>query len=113
MREYVGNAPAPASVSERWSSTDEIAKIRGIPAGEASISPNGHPDIRSVEDMLDMIVTSVAANGGRSCINASGVRVATRGREIARDGSPHAERTGAFLPGPGRPGTSAPGRWRT
>ncbi len=33
----------------------EIAAIRGIPEGHASISPNGHPDIRSVEDLLNMI----------------------------------------------------------
>lgn len=33
----------------------EIAQIRGIAEGHASISPNGHPDIRSVDDLLDMI----------------------------------------------------------
>ncbi|MEM9101622.1 MAG: FMN-binding glutamate synthase family protein [Pseudomonadota bacterium] len=33
----------------------EIAKIRGIPIGSDSISPNGHQDIRSVTDLLDMI----------------------------------------------------------
>ncbi|WP_341938414.1 FMN-binding glutamate synthase family protein [Marinimicrobium sp. C2-29] len=33
----------------------EIAAIRGIPEGHPSISPNGHPDIRSAEDLLDMI----------------------------------------------------------
>lgn len=33
----------------------EIAAIRGIPEGEDSISPNGHPEIRSVDDLLDMI----------------------------------------------------------
>ena len=32
---------------------------------------------------LDLIVTSVAANGGRSCVNASGVWVATAGRRGA------------------------------
>lgn len=32
-----------------------IAKTRGIPEGEDSISPNGHADIRSVSDLLDMI----------------------------------------------------------
>ena len=36
--------------------TKEIAGIRGIPEGEDSISPNGHLDIRSVDDLLDMIV---------------------------------------------------------
>jgi len=33
----------------------EIAQIRGIAVGEASISPNGHPEIRSSSDLLDMI----------------------------------------------------------
>ncbi|PSW20592.1 FMN-binding glutamate synthase family protein [Photobacterium sanctipauli] len=35
--------------------TKEIAEIRGIKEGEDSISPNGHIDIRSVGDLLDMI----------------------------------------------------------
>ncbi|QPJ63852.1 MAG: FMN-binding glutamate synthase family protein [Candidatus Nitronauta litoralis] len=36
--------------------TSEIAKIRGIPEGKDSISPNRHPEINSVETLLDMIV---------------------------------------------------------
>ncbi len=35
--------------------TAEIAKIRGIPEGEDSISPNRHVDITSNDDLLDMI----------------------------------------------------------
>lgn len=35
--------------------TEEIAHIRGIHVGEDSISPNRHPEIDSVEDLLDMI----------------------------------------------------------
>jgi acyl-CoA reductase-like NAD-dependent aldehyde dehydrogenase len=35
------------------------------------------------KDYLDLIVTSVAENGGRSCINASGVWVPSGGREVA------------------------------
>ncbi|HEB55694.1 MAG TPA: FMN-binding glutamate synthase family protein, partial [Gammaproteobacteria bacterium] len=35
--------------------TQEIAQIRGIPAFKDSISPNRHPDISSVEDLVDMI----------------------------------------------------------
>ena len=38
---------------------------------------------RSWEDHLDVMETSIAANGGRSCVNASGVWAVTRGREIA------------------------------
>ncbi len=35
------------------------------------------------EDYLDVILVSIAANGGRSCINASGVWTPAYGREIA------------------------------
>jgi len=34
-------------------------------------------------DYLDLIVTSVSSNGGRSCINASSVRTTAHGRELA------------------------------
>jgi hypothetical protein len=34
-------------------------------------------------DYLDLIVTSVSSNGGRSCINASSVRTPVHGRELA------------------------------
>lgn len=33
----------------------EIAAIRGIPEGQASISPNRHPDIEDGEQLLDMV----------------------------------------------------------
>jgi len=35
--------------------TKEIAEIRGIPEGEPSISPNRHPEIDSIADLLDFI----------------------------------------------------------
>lgn len=35
--------------------TAEIAEARGIPEGLASISPNRHPEISSIEDLLDFI----------------------------------------------------------
>ena len=35
--------------------TPEIARVRGIPVGQDSISPNGHSDIRCVDDLLDRI----------------------------------------------------------
>ena len=35
--------------------TSEIAQVRGIPMGEASISPNRHPEINSNEELLDFI----------------------------------------------------------
>ncbi len=36
--------------------TPEIAEARGIPAGQASISPNRHPEISSIDTLLDFIV---------------------------------------------------------
>jgi acyl-CoA reductase-like NAD-dependent aldehyde dehydrogenase len=35
------------------------------------------------EEYIDLIVGSIADNGGRSCVNASGVWVPSRGREVA------------------------------
>ncbi|WP_010324496.1 FMN-binding glutamate synthase family protein [Marinobacterium stanieri] len=35
--------------------TPEIAETRGIPVGQASISPNRHPEIASIDDLLDFI----------------------------------------------------------
>lgn len=35
--------------------TEEIAAIRGIPVGEASISPNRHLDITDINELLDVI----------------------------------------------------------
>ncbi|MGS2716548.1 FMN-binding glutamate synthase family protein [Eionea flava] len=35
--------------------TEAIAKTRGIEVGQDSISPNGHEDITSIDDLLDMI----------------------------------------------------------
>jgi len=35
--------------------TDEIARVRGIPEGQDSISPNRFPEIDSIPDLLDMV----------------------------------------------------------
>jgi acyl-CoA reductase-like NAD-dependent aldehyde dehydrogenase len=43
----------------------------------------GTDQVSNWENWLDVIVTSVAANGGRSCINASGLWVPVFGRELA------------------------------
>ena len=50
-----GAKPGKGGILPGAKVTEEIAAIRGIPAGEDSISPNRHPDIKSVEDILDMI----------------------------------------------------------
>ncbi len=51
-----GAKPGKGGILPALKVTDEIAKIRGIAAQQASISPNRHPDINSVDDLLDMIV---------------------------------------------------------
>jgi len=50
-----GAKPGKGGILPAEKVSAEIAAIRGIPEGHASISPNGHPDIRSVDDLLDMI----------------------------------------------------------
>lgn len=75
--------------------TAEIAAIRGIAEGEDSISPNGHPDIRSVDDLLDMIahIRSVTGKpvgfktvlGGMDWIHELCHEIIQRGIESAPD----------------------------
>lgn len=50
-----GAKPGKGGILPGAKVTEEIAGIRGIAAHHDSISPNGHPDIRSAEDLLDMI----------------------------------------------------------
>jgi len=50
-----GAKPGKGGILPGGKVTPEIAEIRGIPEGEDSISPNRHPDINSVDDLLDMI----------------------------------------------------------
>ncbi|WP_345333780.1 FMN-binding glutamate synthase family protein [Ferrimonas pelagia] len=50
-----GAKPGKGGILPAEKVTEQIATIRGIPAGQDSISPNGHPEIRTVADLLDMI----------------------------------------------------------
>ena len=50
-----GAKPGKGGILPGGKVTAEIAAIRGIPQGQDSISPNRHPDINNVDDMLDMI----------------------------------------------------------
>ncbi len=50
-----GAKPGKGGILPGGKVTKEIADIRGIPAGIDSISPNRHPDIKSNDDLLDMI----------------------------------------------------------
>jgi len=51
-----GAKPGKGGILPAGKVTAEIAKIRGIPEGEDSISPNRHVDIDSPGDLLDMIM---------------------------------------------------------
>ncbi len=50
-----GAKPGKGGILPAEKVNKEVAQIRGIPVGKASISPNRHPEIDSVEDLLDMI----------------------------------------------------------
>ena len=50
-----GAKPGKGGVLPGSKVTAEIARIRGIPEGRDSLSPNRHPDIADVDALLDMI----------------------------------------------------------
>jgi len=51
-----GAKPGKGGILPGAKVTPMIAEIRGIEEGQDSISPNGHTEIREVNDLLDMIV---------------------------------------------------------
>jgi len=50
-----GAKPGKGGILPADKVTREIAEARGIPVGQASISPNRHPEIASIDDLLDFI----------------------------------------------------------
>lgn len=50
-----GAKPGKGGILPGEKVTPLIASTRGIPVGMASISPNGHPDIRSIDELLTFI----------------------------------------------------------
>jgi glutamate synthase domain-containing protein 2 len=50
-----GAKPGKGGILPGIKVTEEVARIRGIPVGQDSISPNGHREVRNVEQLLDMI----------------------------------------------------------
>ncbi|MBT5051471.1 MAG: FMN-binding glutamate synthase family protein [Rhodospirillaceae bacterium] len=50
-----GAKPGKGGILPGEKVTPEIAEARGIPVGQDSISPNRHPEVDSVSDLLDMI----------------------------------------------------------
>ena len=90
-----GAKPGKGGILPAEKVTAEIAGIRGIREGEASISPNRHPDIDSGDDLLDLIARVRDASGlpvgFKSVIGAYGwldelfVEINRRGIESAPD----------------------------
>ncbi len=90
-----GAKPGKGGVLPGAKVTEEIARIRGIPAGQDSISPNRHYDIASVDQLLDRVacirdltgrpVGIKTAIGGWEFINELCNAVLRRGRECAPD----------------------------
>lgn len=58
-----GAKPGKGGILPAEKVTEEIAAIRSITVGEASISPNRHPEIDSAADLLDMIAQVRRATG--------------------------------------------------
>ena len=90
-----GAKPGKGGILPGAKVTDEISRIRGIPAGKDSISPNGHPEIENISDLLDMIdhIRDVSGKptGFKSVIGAYGwletlcEQICARGIEHAPD----------------------------
>ncbi|MCF8184308.1 MAG: FMN-binding glutamate synthase family protein, partial [Polynucleobacter sp.] len=51
-----GAKPGKGGVLPGGKVTAEIARIRGIPEGEDSFSPNRHPEITNMDQLLDMVL---------------------------------------------------------
>ncbi len=50
-----GAKPGKGGILPGAKVTEEIAQIRGIEIGKDAISPNRHPELHNIEDLLDMI----------------------------------------------------------
>lgn len=90
-----GAKPGKGGVLPGGKVTEEIARIRGIPVGQDSISPNRHRDIANVDQLLDQVaaireltgrpVGVKTAIGGWDFINDLCDVILRRGREYAPD----------------------------
>ena len=58
-----GAKPGKGGVLPGGKVTTEIARIRGIPEGVDSLSPNRHPEIGNVDQLLDMVLRVREATG--------------------------------------------------
>lgn len=58
-----GAKPGKGGVLPAAKVTEEIARIRGIPAGQDSLSPNRHPETGNIDQLLDMVEHVRAVTG--------------------------------------------------
>ncbi|MDY0037350.1 MAG: FMN-binding glutamate synthase family protein [Zoogloea oleivorans] len=75
-----GAKPGKGGVLPAAKVTAEIARIRGIPEGVDSISPNRHRDIANVNELLDMIVRVRSVTG-----KPVGIKTAIGGRRFLHE----------------------------
>jgi glutamate synthase domain-containing protein 2 len=90
-----GAKPGKGGVLPGGKVTEEISRIRGIPAGKDSISPNRHYDIANMDELLDKVayirdltgrpVGVKTAIGGWEFVNELCDTVLRRGKEFAPD----------------------------
>ena len=90
-----GAKPGKGGILPAAKVTPEIAYTRGIQAGHDSISPNGHEEIRCIDDLLDMIflvrnttgkpVGFKAVIGQSEWLDEMCLRIHQRGFEYAPD----------------------------
>lgn len=90
-----GAKPGKGGVLLASKVTPEIAAIRGIPVGVDSLSPNRHPDIANIDQLLDMVMRVRAvtgkpvgiktAVGGWQFVNSLCEAVIRRGADSAPD----------------------------
>jgi len=90
-----GAKPGKGGVLPGGKVTEEISRVRGIPAGQDSISPNRHYDIANMNELLDKVaylreltgrpVGVKTAIGGWDFVNDLCDTVLRRGREYAPD----------------------------
>ena len=90
-----GAKPGKGGILPAVKVNDEIARIRGITQGKASLSPNRHPEINNTEELLDMLehIRSVTGKpaGFKTVLGGSGwvtelcQAIARRGPDRAPD----------------------------
>ena len=90
-----GAKPGKGGVLPAAKVTEEIAKIRGIPAGQDSLSPNRHPETSNMDELLAMVeqvreitgkpVGIKTAIGGWQFMNELAATVNRRGLQSAPD----------------------------